>query len=84
MDKDGSGVIDLADMAVTYDVTQHPEYKSGKKTKDQILLEMLESFDVGGEKDGKVTKKEFQNYYSNISASIDNDDYFELMIRNAW
>jgi hypothetical protein len=23
-------------------------------------------------------------YYNNISASIDNEDYFELMIKNAW
>ena len=26
----------------------------------------------------------FFRYYANCSASIDNDDYFELMIRNAW
>lgn len=34
--------------------------------------------------DGKVTPEEFMNYYNNVSSSIDNDDYFELMMRNAW
>jgi hypothetical protein len=31
-----------------------------------------------------VTLEEFEEYYNNISASIDNDQYFELMINNAW
>ena len=35
-------------------------------------------------KDGKVTPAEFMKYYANLSSSIDEDDYFELMIRNAW
>ena len=34
--------------------------------------------------DGKVTPTEFMNYYANVSSSVDNDDYFELMMRNAW
>merc|ERR1712167_23607 len=33
---------------------------------------------------GIVTREEFREYYADVSASIDNDDYFELMIRNAW
>merc|ERR1711871_1551026 len=33
--------------------------------------------------DGLVTLAEFEDYYKDISASIDDDD-FELMIRNAW
>jgi hypothetical protein len=39
---------------------------------------------VGGEVEGKITRNEFETYYFNVSASIDRDDYFELMIRNAW
>ena len=35
-------------------------------------------------RDNKVTLAEFEDYYKDVSASIDEDDYFELMIRNAW
>ena len=36
------------------------------------------------DKDGRVTRDEFEVYYKDVSACIDDDDYFELMIRNAW
>ena len=49
----------------------------------QVLREFLDTFDAG-EKDGIVTFDEFCKYYSNVSSSIDDDDYFELMIRNSW
>ena len=84
LDRDGSGLIDLADMALMYDASQHPDFKAGKKSKEAVLMEFLAGFDVGGTKDGMVTREEFANYYTQISSSIDRDDYFELMIRNAW
>lgn len=31
-----------------------------------------------------VTKEEFDEYYNNVSASIDRDDYFETMMNSAW
>lgn len=32
----------------------------------------------------QVTKEEFVNYYCGVSASIDSDVYFILMMKNAW
>ena len=83
IDKDKSGILDLDDITEAYDASKHPDVIAGKKTKAAVLREFLDTFD-GGEKDGKVYPNEFKRYYANISASIDDDDYFELMIRNAW
>ena len=53
-------------------------------------MEFLETFEVhhnisnSTAPDHIVNKEEFEEYYNNISASIDNDQYFELMINNAW
>ncbi|KAG7390885.1 hypothetical protein PHYPSEUDO_006369 [Phytophthora pseudosyringae] len=83
LDADGSGVVDLNDIKAKYNVKEHPDVLQGRKTEDDVLLEFLDTFD-GGEKDGKVHPSEFVRYYANVSASIDDDDYFELVIRNAW
>jgi hypothetical protein len=89
-DIDKNGVLELSDIKSSYNAKMHPDVKAGKKTEDEILLEFLDTFEVHhamktpGDRDGKVTPKEFLEYYNNVSASIDDDQYFELMITNAW
>jgi hypothetical protein len=34
--------------------------------------------------DGIITFDEFLDYFKDISASIDRDDYFEVMMKNSW
>jgi Ca2+-binding EF-hand superfamily protein len=89
IDQDGSGVLDINDIKYTYNVKNHPDVKSGKKTEEEVYGEFLETFETHhninkGTKDRRVTKEEFIEYYNNISMSIDNDEYFELMMTNAW
>ena len=47
---------------------------------------MLQEFIKAWNKDGDsiITFDEFLEYYEDLSTPIDSDDYFELMIRNAW
>jgi len=90
IDKNMDGVLTLEDIKGTYDASRHPEVKTGKKTEDEVLREFLETFEMhhnvlnGSASDGKVTREEFLEYYTNISASVDADSYFDLMMTNAW
>ncbi len=83
MDKTGDGQVTVEDLSGVYNVSLNPDVIAGKITEDEALRKFLDAFD-SKEKDGIVTKQEFTDYYRNIGASIDSDDYFELMIRNAW
>jgi hypothetical protein len=83
-------VLDKEDIKKRYDASRHPDVRTGKKTEDEVHKEFLETFEMhhnvlhGYQSDGKVTTEEFVEYYTNISSSIDNDAYFDLMMTNAW
>jgi Ca2+-binding EF-hand superfamily protein len=90
LDKDGSGVVDINDIKDVYNASRHPDVISGKKTTDQILVEFLETFEMhhnvqnGERADGQITEDEFIEYYTNVSASLDNDEYFGIMMNSSW
>ncbi len=83
LDKTGDGFVTYEDLQQVYDVTHNPDFKSGLKSKKEILEDFMKQWETN-KVDGRVTPDEFIDYYNDVSASIDDDDYFELMIRNAW
>jgi len=84
LDKSGDNVVTVDDLKGVYNVTKHKKYISGEWSEDQCLREFLDSFDSPDNKDGQITEDEFMNYYAGVSASVDNDAYFSLMMTNAW
>jgi len=82
LDKDGSGIVETQEMADTYDPSENPAVKSGKVTPEEAVQQFMKHYD--GNSDGRIGFEEFVENYQWVSASIDSDDYFELMMRNAW
>lgn len=90
IDRDGSGVLTIDDIRGVYNAKMHPDVKAGKKTEDEVFMEYLETFEAhhammaGEQSDNQVTLEEWIEYYQNVSMSIDDDAYFELMMNNCW
>ena len=91
LDKNGNGLIELDDIRETYNAKMHPDVICGKKTEEEVLAEFLDTLEYQfsllndeKENDNKVTFEEFLDYYNNISFGIENDEFFEEMIKSAY
>jgi Ca2+-binding EF-hand superfamily protein len=82
LDVDGSGKVSIADVEAVHNPKSSELIRMGKTTASAIFANLLRSFDEDG--DGLITRDEFIDYYREISPSVDTDEYFALMIKNAW
>ena len=82
-DADGSGQVTSADLRVVYNTSHHPKVQSGEMTDEEVFVQFLASFgDKNG--DGVITKQEWNDYYAAVSANIDNDTHFIMLMKTAW
>jgi hypothetical protein len=76
-DQNGNGVLDIEDFKALHPVG------SGKKSPAKVTFaNFIKWFNTNG--DGQISHQEFVNYYPKQNPSIPNDQYFEMLIRNAW
>ncbi|XP_066988770.1 crustacean calcium-binding protein 23-like isoform X2 [Macrobrachium rosenbergii] len=78
------GVISIEDMKHKFDASRHPKVLSKESTEHDTLMNFVANFEGGVHDDGKVTKEEFMDYYSGVSKSIGDDEYFTTVVQNKW
>lgn len=91
MDANGNGVLELDDIKRLYNAKQHPDVIQRKRTEDQVLCEFLDTFEAhyverfgNKTKDRRIEMDEWLEYYNHVSANIDNDEFFVVMMTNAY
>merc|ERR1711871_1524574 len=84
LDKDRTDQLDAAFVADSYNAEKHPDVLERKKSAHDVFQDFLYTFDVGGEVEGKVTRNEFENYYTMLGSTINDDRTFEQVLINVW
>ncbi|CAD8052399.1 unnamed protein product [Paramecium primaurelia] len=82
-DKDNLGYIVADDFKGIFNAKNHPKVTRGELTEDQAYIELLQYFKEGN-KSGHITLDEWKEYYAAISADIEKDDNFILLIKETW
>ncbi len=85
INKVGQSEIDI--IKNSFNANKHPDVINGKRSENDIINEFIFTFDTFikyKEKYNLITLDDFIEYYSPISSSIINDDYFNEMMNGVW
>ena len=82
-DKEGTGLIDVTEIRQVYNCSKHPKVVSAEMSEEQVFSLFLKNFN-DRYNIGKIDRKEWNDYYSAVSYSIDNDDHFVIMMKTTW
>ena len=87
LDYEMKGFVEISYLKSLYNAKEHPDCKMGKKNENDIINEFNYTFDIYmnyKEKSTQCSFEDFIEYYSGISASIENEQYFKDMINGVW
>lgn len=82
-DHNGCGSIDAADLKGVFAAHMHPKVIAGEMTEDEVFLDFLTHFSDKN-RDGRIARPEWNDYYAAVSSSIDHDEHFVQLMKTAW
>lgn len=82
LERNAEGNITFSDLCNMYQPEKHPLVLKGQKTADAAFKEFKASWPHGA--NDNITERDFLDYYEDLSVLIENDNYFELLVRSSW
>jgi Ca2+-binding EF-hand superfamily protein len=89
MDKNKTGYLPISLIKKVFNAKFHPDCFLGKKPENEVQDEFMFTFEVfcflkGLGNDQEISFRDFVEYYTPISASIENDNYFDDILLGSW
>ena len=89
MDKNKTGYLPILFLKKVYNAKYHPDCFLRKKPENEVIDEFMFTFEVfcylkGLANDQEISYKDFVEYYTPISASIESDNYFDDILLGSW
>lgn len=84
LDTAGEGSIPISTLQDRFRGTDHPLVSLGGFTEQYALDHLLKSLEVNRRLPSRATYEMFADYYADLSAAVDDDDYFEGIVRSNW
>ena len=89
MDKNKTGYLPISLIKTVFNAKFHPDCFLGKKPENEVQDEFMFTFEVfcflkGLGNDQEISFRDFVEYYTPISASIENDNYFDDILLGSW
>ncbi len=84
LDEAGEGSVSIARLQKSFQGADHPLVSLGGFTEAQALEHMLKSFEMGRRTATRVSFEMFADYYGDLSAAVEDDAYFEAIVRSNW
>ena len=89
IDFEKKGEISIQSLKEMFNAKNHPDVLKGIKSQEGVFEQFCYSIDLYCEvndvqKNGYLTLEKFVDYYSGVSACIQDDDYFENLLKGIW
>ena len=83
LDQDSSGEVSIQELQKRYDSEANRDFQRGRISKEQALRTLMDQWGET-QRQGFVSQAEFEDFYRDLSASVEGDDVFADILRRCW